>query len=963
MKNLVITVLLIFLFQSFFAAANPIPADKLFRNPALSHVVFSPKSTFLAGLTIDERGRFLSLINIKDSKYTNVLEIEKNQSINAFTWLDEHHLYLQYSVGSTRDLHAILEIIDAKGEITSQFIKLDFDGGLVSELNHSGEVLFSYKAQNHKYLELHKLTIQQLKEQRFTSSTLFDIGLKRVNRFFFDETKRTLFALKLDEDDKTANFYYRPLDSRRWKSLFSLSSKKETFIPQHMIDDDSMYVLSNQNTDKVTLQKFHIKTQSLTESIYEHPRFDLIGSDFDEDNQLVSVSFFENCQLSTRYFDEQSSNKQTRLNSSFPGKRIQITQTSKTGRYDALYVFASDDPGTRYLYDNQTNKATLLSKLLPDLEEYQLNKTEAISVTSDAGILVESYLTLPQASVANGVLLVMPHGGPVGIRDYDGFNPESQYFSSRGFAVLRVNFRGSQGYGKAFLQSGVGQFGLDIEKDITAAVDHVRSKYRFERSCAIGASYGGYSSLMLAIKHPAQYQCAVGAYGVYDLPLLFNSSNIKATKEYRKMMANAVGEYRAELKETSPVYLASQLNQPILLIAGKDDMTAEFEHSRRLEYVLKNLGKAPKTLYYSDTGHGHSLWGWQQHETISTAEFLRETLGLEEYFTSIKGNKDLKTALAEDYATLGDGWYSGGKLSKNQSLAMEYYLKAANLGHGRASYLLGADHFDQGAKESSIPWFEEAAKAGYSTASYMLGNMYATGDTVETLPKKSFAYFKQADEQGHAATARLKMADALCQGSGVEQDINVCIDLLNLSSIKSKPQYVQKNKVTPESEKLQTQVMATILSKTDFSGTQAQALQDVILSETHTKLFPFEIAEVFSGLFEDDATKHKGETKLRLELSTGVRFGTTFEINIRDDNGSIGIAYNWTHRNERGEETPLYNNIFTGIDGEWYASYQLSAQDELRGTFVLTLRDMADKVILVREFSPLIQDSQGLGSP
>ncbi|EGM68127.1 prolyl oligopeptidase family serine peptidase [Shewanella sp. HN-41] len=954
MKNLFILFTFIFGLSAIDTIASPIPANKLFANSALSNLQFSPDEKYISGEVIEDKGKFLSLIDVATNEYTNIIQLDADESITEYAWLDNNSIYVKYLQGRN-SFQAVLDIIHKDGVVRSKTNRLTFEGSLVRVKPDSGTLLYGYTSRNSENQKLYEVTVNELKNKTFSSKNLIDDDLRNVFGYFFDENKEMLFALTLDKDAKKVDFHYRPLANKNWQHLFSLTSGKETFIPQHIIDNNTMYVLSNKSTDKVALHKFDIKQQKVTELVYENPKFDLIDSTFDENNQLQSVSFYENGQLNTQYFDQQANLQQAVFKHSFPNKHTVVTATSPSGKFSALYVYASDDPGTRYVYNNETKKAFLLSKVLPNLEGYTLSKTEAFTVESDTGVSVESYLTLPQSDNANGVLLVMPHGGPVGIRDYDGFNPESQYFTSRGFAVLRVNFRGSVGYGKAFLEGGVGQFGLDIEKDITAAVEHVRAKHQFKRSCAIGASYGGYSSVMLAIKHPDQYQCVVGAYGVYDLPLLFNSSNIKATEEFRQMTANAVGKYSAELKATSPVYLSDKIDVPLLLIAGTEDMTAELEHSHRLEYVLKARGRAPETLYYKKTGHGHTSLYWLQHETISTADFLQRTLELPEYESTVTDKKAL-AALAEDYVTLGDARNWETKIELNKGLAMEYYLRAAKMGSGRASFLVGIKHYDNEEKLASISWFEKAAAANFAPANYMLGLMFTGEDGMTTDLAKSFHYFELANEQGADARARLMMAKALCTGAGVSKDVSRCAELLALADLKAKPTYLQKNEVTKASLSLQSQVIAEIFAETDFNSSELQLLQNMIDSELKIKLNSLSLDDVAAGIIID-STGSKGKSEIQvaknIKFNPGDVIGTVFAVDMASKQDNVGLTCNWSYLDAEGNSKSLHNHLLWGNSNneEWSCTHKILPEDQSTGTYIVTLRDLSDSVLLVKEFT------------
>lgn len=935
--------------------ASPIPANKLYAPPALSNLQFSPNEKYISGEVVEDKGKFLSLIDIKTNEYTNIIKLDPDENITEYSWLDNNNIYVKYSRGQS-SFQVMLNITLKNGAVSSEVNRLMFQGSLVRGNHNSGAVLYGYKSRTSEYEKLYEVTVNELKNGLFSSKNLIDDKLKNAYGYFFDKNKEMLFALTVDSDAKKVDFHYRHLKNTNWQHLFSISSGKETFIPQHIIDSNTMFVLSNQSTDKVALHKFDIKRQQVTELVYENPKFDLIDSTFDDNNQLQSVSYYENGQLNIQYFDQQANLQKTKFRNSFPNKHTVVTTTSSSGKFSALYVYASDDPGTRYIYNNETNTAFLLSKVLPNLEGYPLSKTETFTVKSDTGVSVESYLTLPLPESANGVLLVMPHGGPVGVRDYDSFNPESQYLTSRGFAVLRVNFRGSTGYGKAFLKSGVGQFGLDIEKDITAAVENIRATHHFSRSCAIGASYGGYSSMMLAIKHPDQYQCVVGAYGIYDLPLLFNSNNVKTTEEYRQMTANTVGKYSAELKETSPVYLSEKINVPVLLIAGANDMTAELEHSHRLEYVLKARDRAPETLYYKKTGHGHNSRYWQQHEIISTADFLQRTLALPEYESVIEKDKNQLASLAEDYLQLGDARNWESKIELNKELAMSYYLRASKMGSGRANYIVGMKHYENDEKLTSISWFEKAALAGFAPANYMLGIIFNGEDGIPSDLPKAFHYFELANKQGADAKARLMMAKALCIGAGINKDVSRCAELLKLSDLKAKSTYLQENEVNKSSLSLQTQVIAEIFAESDFNSSELRLLQDVIDSEFNIKLKPFTLDDITAGIIiKSGGRRDKSEvqeTKI-IKFNPGNVIGVVFSLDKISKKDKVGLVCNWSYLDAEGNTKALNNHLLWSDNdiNEWSCTHKILPTDQSTGNYILTLRDLTDNILLVKEFN------------
>jgi dipeptidyl aminopeptidase/acylaminoacyl peptidase len=385
-----------------------------------------------------------------------------------------------------------------------------------------------------------------------------------------------------------------------------------------------------------------------------------------------SVSYVDHGSTVTEYFTESDSHFAELLQQAFPGKHVQLLTPVGDGNKAVLYVSAADDPGTYYLLDTRTGEAQGLSARYPEVEDYELARSEVFDVQTADGERVEAILTTPDEP--NGVLLVNPHGGPVGIRNYARYDPEVQFFANRGYAVLNVNFRGSTGFGKEFLDTGRGQFGRQIEEDISAVVRRVVAERPFTDLCAIGASYGGYSAVMLSIRHPELYHCVVSMFGIFDLPLLFNTSNYTLLEDRRHLLAAVIGEYSEQLRDVSPFYLAEQVPAPVLLIAGTDDHIADIEQTNRLKYRLEQLSKPVEHFFYANTGHGHSNWQGDRHQFALIDDFIRRTLGLEP-----PAGSNASEVLRSEYELIAENFEDSELVEDNVALAARYHEKAAAL--------------------------------------------------------------------------------------------------------------------------------------------------------------------------------------------------------------------------------------------------------------------------------------------
>jgi dipeptidyl aminopeptidase/acylaminoacyl peptidase len=229
---------------------------------------------------------------------------------------------------------------------------------------------------------------------------------------------------------------------------------------------------------------------------------------------------------------------------------------------------------------------------------------------------IESYLTIPPKNgYLKPPLIVYPHGGPIGVADEPGFNEAVQFFASAGYAVLQVNYRGSSGFGRDFEESGWRQWGRGIEDDIDAAVETVLAEDIVDASrlCIVGESYGGYSALISTVRHPNRYRCAASMAGVTDIALLLDTSDYGRKEDGRAFFTEVIGDPETDLEEMrrhSPVYRASEMDTPVLIMQGDEDVRVDLEHAERLAMMLELHRKPHELLIMPGLGHG----GWSRRD-------------------------------------------------------------------------------------------------------------------------------------------------------------------------------------------------------------------------------------------------------------------------------------------------------------------------------------------------------------
>jgi len=238
------------------------------------------------------------------------------------------------------------------------------------------------------------------------------------------------------------------------------------------------------------------------------------------------------------YFEPDGENARLHklLSQQFPDSWVSFESFSEDGKLLLFGVGSDRDPGSYYLYNKASGKADLLFSSMEGIEPEQMAERRPISFQTRDKHTIYGYLTVPRHPAgAKLPLILVPHGGPHGIKDDWFFDADAQFLASRGYAVLQVNFRGSGGRGPGFIHAGYRQWGGRIQDDLVDGVKWVVAQGEVDpnRMCVYGASFGGYSALMLAAREPDLFKCAVGYAGVYDLGQMAQTDEAKLSKRFQ----------------------------------------------------------------------------------------------------------------------------------------------------------------------------------------------------------------------------------------------------------------------------------------------------------------------------------------------------------------------------------------------------------------------------------------------
>jgi dipeptidyl aminopeptidase/acylaminoacyl peptidase len=366
-------------------------------------------------------------------------------------------------------------------------------------------------------------------------------------------------------------------------------------IPDIFLEEPDMaYATSNKDGFR-KVYKVNLKTMQ----IVGDPVFGVKGYDIDgiisneADNAIAGVAYTSTKQR-TRWFDPRLAEVQKLMDEDFGRGNAQILSTNDGDTKILMRIAKVNAPGGYYLFDTESGNLNLVGWAHPVIKDFELNPTNSVRYKASDGLEMEAVVTYPRHRPSRQKLpvIVMPHGGPYGVRDQEefGFFPWHQAMAELGYVVIQPNYRGSGGYGKEFVKEGrkPNGYGLRMQDDLNDVLTWFGQSGLIDpkRACLMGWSYGGYATARGAQRDPDKWKCAIAGAGVYDFPMM---------KAYD---TRAFGDFGANFQATADdlIGISSARNtdgpwSPILIVAGLRDARIPIEQSRTLVSRLKASGK------------------------------------------------------------------------------------------------------------------------------------------------------------------------------------------------------------------------------------------------------------------------------------------------------------------------------------------------------------------------------------
>jgi dipeptidyl aminopeptidase/acylaminoacyl peptidase len=586
-------------------AATPpprIPLQQFFDNPKYASAEISPDGKRLAFLAPADRRLNIWLCDAGaplDS--ARVITHETGRGIYSFTW--------------SRDGRWILYSHDANGDENFHIFRADPDKpGAAFDLtprDHTranfidlpratpGQVIIAWNRRDPHYFDAYRLDLAT------GNAVMVAQNPGDVDAWYADTDGKVRVASAVLKNTDT-EIRVRPDESAPFKHLATYTNDEQATIQGFGPGNAFLHLTSARNADTTRLVELDLATGKEL-LIDQEPGYDIEGPVIDDiTHQLLAVAC-EKDRLTYKAIDPDFRKDLATLAQVHDGD-IHLDDSTADERKWIVSFNSPTDPAATYLYDRDTGKTQFLFRPRPWLKPAELAGMAPIAFQSRDGLTIHGYLTLPKGVQPHGLpAMLVVHGGPW-LRVSWGYDGQAQFLANRGYAVLQINYRGSTGYGKKFLNAGDKEWGGKMTDDMVDAAEWLirQGTADSKRFGIYGGSYGGYATLAALAFRPGVFACGVDYVGVANL-LTFMNTVPPYWQDGLSVLYRRVGNPNTEkdfLRSRSPVYFADRIIAPLFIAQGYNDPRVNHAESEQIVAALRKDGKPVEYMVKMDEGHG-----------------------------------------------------------------------------------------------------------------------------------------------------------------------------------------------------------------------------------------------------------------------------------------------------------------------------------------------------------------------
>ncbi|QEC51280.1 S9 family peptidase [Anseongella ginsenosidimutans] len=594
--------------------------EDFFRNPEKTEFSVSPGGEFISYLQPYNNRLNIYVRELGSNEVTQVTTYEQD-NIKYYWWAnDEQLLYIKDSNGN-EDYH--LYSVNRDGTGNRDLTPFKGTQVMVHDTPADSIIIVGLNKRDPKVFDIYRLNI---------NSGEMEVILENPgNVIWWMPDHRNKVRLVKSSDGVNETLLYRPTEDSPFKEVLT-TNVFESIEPVYFSAEDPNLVIaiSNVGRDKEAVVELDLTSGKEDKIIFQHDEVDVRSIRYSKKQEKPLFVNYITWKEETHFLDENIKSIYEKIADRLPELEIDIVNWNRNEDKFIVRTYSDRSPGSYYLYEAAGDDLRKLSEVSPWIDPRDMAEMKPVSYKTGDGLTIHGYLTLPKGSEGvNLPVIINPHGGPW-TRNTWGFDPEVQFLANRGYAVLQMNYRGSTGYGKAFMKASNKEWGNKVQQDITDGVEWLIAEGVADpaRIAICGFSFGGYCALSGVVQHPGLYRCAVSYSGMTNL-FTFLKDIPPYLEPIQQMIFNAVGHPEKDadyLRAVSPIFHTAEIKVPLLVAQGEKDPRVNVNETTQFVQKLRENGLEVNYILKKDEGHRFRKEENRLHFYAELEEFLAKNL-------------------------------------------------------------------------------------------------------------------------------------------------------------------------------------------------------------------------------------------------------------------------------------------------------------------------------------------------